>query len=170
LQRFAQELAADQTRRKPLPISDKPPARPYVVIRPVDENMPAAEMSAEIVQLANANRLRLTGEEISAPVQQVMQANLMNSAAQPPQPGQLQNIAKDCEALRLTEMPEPSSMLQASLWRGYNSPDSSQLLENLTVRVETHLAQQQSVIRAPEPAFDNEPSMDYDSGPSMDFG
>lgn len=170
LQRFAQELAAGQTPRKTLPVPDKPPARTYVVIRPVDENMPAAEMSAEIVQLANANRLRLTGEEISAPVQQVMQANLMNSAAQPPQPGQLQNIAKDCEALRLTEMPEPSSMLQASLWRGYNSPDSSQLLENLTVRVETHLAQQQSVTRTPEPTFDNEPSLDYDSGPSMDFG
>jgi hypothetical protein len=170
LQQFAQQLAAGQTPRKPLPIPDKPPARPYVVIMPVDENMPAAEMSAEIVQLANANRLALTGEEISAPVQRVMQASLMNTAEKPPQPEQLQGIAKDCEALRLTEMPEPSSVLQASLWRAYNAPDSSQLLEDLTVRVETHLAQQQSITRAPEPMFDNEPSPSYDSGPSMDFG
>jgi AAA domain len=170
LQRFAQELAADQTPHKTLPVPDKPPARSYTVIRPVDENMTAAEMSAEIVQLANANRLALTEEGISAPVQRVMQASLMNSATQPPLPEQLQRIARDCEALRLTEKPEPSSMLQASLWRAYNAPDSSQILENLTVRVETHIAQQQSITQAPEPTFDNEPSLDYDSGPSMDFG
>jgi len=100
LQQFAQELTAGHTPRKTLPVPDKPPVRPYVVITPVDENMPATEMSAEIVQLANANRLALTGEEISAPVQRVMQASLMNTATQPPQPEQLQRIAKDCEALR----------------------------------------------------------------------
>jgi conjugative relaxase-like TrwC/TraI family protein len=170
LQQFAQQLAADRMPRQQLPVPDKPPVYPYTVMRLVDENMSAAAMSAEIVQLANANRLALTGEEISTPVQRVMQASLMKSAEQPPQPEQLQRISKDCEALRLTEMPETNSMLQASLWRAYNAPDSSQILESLTVRVETHLVQQQSVTQAPEPAFDNEPSLSYDSGPSIDFG
>jgi hypothetical protein len=169
LQQFAQQLAADQTIHKPLPMPDKPPARSYVVITPVDGNMSAAEMSAEILQLANANHVARTGQEIAAPVQQFLQTNLMKLAEQPSPPAQLQRIANDCEALRLTEMPEISNALQASLWRAYNAPDRSQILENLTVKIETHLAQQQSITQAPEPAFDNEPSLSYDAGPSIDI-
>jgi len=168
LQRFAQQFAAAPP-RQPLPVPDKPPARPYTVITPVDGNMSAAEMSAEIVQLANANRLALTGQELAAPVQRVLQAGLMKTAEQQPLPEQLQSIAKDCERLGLTEMPEIGSTLQASLWRSYNAPNRTEILEAATVRVETHLAQQPSLTKAVEPSLDTEPSFDYAPSQSIDF-
>ncbi len=169
LQKFAQELASYQTPRKPLPVPATPPALPYSVITPVDGNRPAAELSAEFVQLANANCLTRTGEEIIAPVQRVMQASLMKTAELPPMPEQLQSIAKDCEALGLTEMPEVGSALEASLWRAYNAPNRAAILETVTASVESRLAQQLSPTRAVEPSCGNEPSFDYDPGPSIDF-
>jgi conjugative relaxase-like TrwC/TraI family protein len=170
LQKFAQELAAYQTPRKPLPVPATPPARPYVVTTPVDGNRPAAVLSTELVQLANANRLALTGEEIAAPVQRVMRASLMKTAEQPPLPEQLQGIAKDCETLGLTEMPEVASVLEASLWRAHNAPNRVEILEATTARVEAHLVQQQSPTQAVEPSLNNEPSFDYDAGSSIDIG
>ena len=147
-----------------------PPALPYTVITPVDGNRSAAELSAELVQLANANRLALTGEEITATVQRVMQASLMRTAEQPPLPEQLQRMAKDCEKLGLTEMPEVGSVLEASLWRAYNAPNRVEILEATTARVEAHLARQQSPTQAVEPSPDDGPSFGYDSGPSIDIG
>jgi hypothetical protein len=126
-------------------------------------------MAAEIVQLANANRVALTGEEIAPQVQKILQTGLMNTAERPPSPQQLQSIAKDCETLRLPEVPEMSTMLQASLWKAYNAPNRVELLEATTVNAEALLAPQQSPTQAASPSFDDGPSFEYDSGPSMDF-
>lgn len=152
-----------------LPVPARPPALPYVVTTPVNPNRPAAQMAAELIQLANANRVALTGQEIAPPVQKIMQTGLMNTAERPPSPQQLQSIAKDCATLGLSEVPEMSSMLQASLWRAYNAPNRVELLEATTGKAEALFAQQQSPAQAASPSFDDGPSFGYDSGPSIDF-
>jgi conjugative relaxase-like TrwC/TraI family protein len=163
-------IVEQQGTRARLPIPDRPPALPYVVTTPVDPNRPAAQMAAEIVQLANANRVALTGEEIAPQVQKVMQTGLMNTAERPPAPQQLQSIAKDCATLGLPEVPEMSTMLQASLWRAYNAPNRVELLEATSGQAEALLApQQQSPAQAASQSFDEGPSFGYDSGPSIDF-
>jgi conjugative relaxase-like TrwC/TraI family protein len=159
----------EQGTRARLPIPDRPPALPYVVLTPVDPNRPAAQMAAELVQLANDNRVALTGQEIAPPVQKIMQTGLMNTAERPPSPQQLQSIAKDCETLQLSEVPEMSSMLQASLWKAYNAPNRIELLEATVGKAEALLASQQSPAQAASQSFDEGPSFGYDSGPSMDF-
>jgi conjugative relaxase-like TrwC/TraI family protein len=162
-------VVEQQGTRARLPIPDRPPALNYVVTTPVDPNRPAAQMAAEIVQLANANRVALIGEEIAPQVQKVMQTGLMNTAERPPSPQQLQSIAKDCATLQLSEVPEMSTMLQASLWKAYNAPNRVELLETTTVNAEALLAPQQSPAQAASQSFDDGPSFGYDSGPSMDF-
>jgi hypothetical protein len=71
--------------------------------------------------------------------------------------------------LGLSEVPEMSTMLQASLWRAYNASNRVELLEATTVNAEALLAPQQSPAQAASPSFDDGPSFEYDSGPSMDF-
>lgn len=162
-------VVEQQGTRARLPVPDRPPALPYVVITPVDPNRPAAQMAAEVVRLANANHVALTGEEIASSVQKIMQTGLMNTAERPPSPEQLKSIAKDCETLQLSEVPEMSTMLQASLWKAYNAPNRVELLEATTGKAEALLAPQQSPAQAASPSFDEGPSFEYDSGPSMDF-
>jgi conjugative relaxase-like TrwC/TraI family protein len=162
-------VVEQQGTRARLPVPDCPPALPYVVMKPVDPNRPAAQMAAELVQLANANRVALTGQEIAPPVQKIMQTGLMNTAERPPSPQQLQSIAKDCTTLQLSEVPEMSTMLQASLWKAYNAPNRVELLEATTGKAEALLAPQQPPTQAPSPSFDDGPSFGYDSGPSIDF-
>jgi conjugative relaxase-like TrwC/TraI family protein len=168
-QRTLRRVIEQQGTWQRLPVPDRPPALPYVVTTPVGPNRPAAQMAAELIQLANANRVALTGQEIAPPVQKIMQTGLMNTAERPPAPQQLQSIAKDCATLGLSEVPEMSSMLQASLWRAYNAPNRVELLEATTGKAEALFAQQQSPAQAASPSFDDGPSFGYDSGPSIDF-
>lgn len=169
LQQMIAELNAQRAARKPLPVPDEPPARPYILATPVDINRSAAELSAEIVQLANANRLERTGMGITAPVQGVMERMLVKGAEQPPTPQQLQGITDHSRALGLTETPQMSTLLQASFWRAHNAPDRAELLEQAAQLAETTFARQQALAQKVEPAFDTEPSLDYDDGPSMDI-
>jgi conjugative relaxase-like TrwC/TraI family protein len=169
LQRLMQELAEQQAAWKPLPIPDKPPERPYIMTTPVDPRRPAAELSAEIVQLANASRLERTGQGISAPVQRLMDRMLLKGADQPPTPQQLQGIADSSKALGLRETPQMSTALQASFWTAHNAPDRTEKLEQATQFAETAFAQQQSLARESEPSISNQPSLNYDTGPSIDI-
>jgi uncharacterized protein with beta-barrel porin domain len=102
-------------------------------------------MSQEFVQLANANHLAATGQEISAQVQRFMQANLMKSAERPASPEQLHGIADASQKLGVADdSSQITNALQASLWRAHNSPDRADLLEQFTKATEATYTQQQS--------------------------
>ncbi len=151
-----------QGTRQQLPIPDRPPARPYVTITPVDLNRPAAEMSAELVRLANENHRAITGQDIAAPVQSYMQQTIMQQANMPPTPKQLEGLEATSKALELDEPPQMNTALQSSLWRAHNAPDRSELMEQLTQIATTFYAQRQQArtIELPEPSRDIGMSID----------
>ncbi|MGB8510754.1 MAG: AAA family ATPase, partial [Pyrinomonadaceae bacterium] len=153
-----------QEAREQLPIPARPPARPYVTLTPVDANRPAAEMSAELVKMANENHRDLTGQDIAAPVQKFMQQIFTQQADRPPTEKQLENLEATSKALGLTELPQMSTSLQSSLWRAHNAPDHSEILEQLTQVSTTaytqHQQQQSRTIELPEPSRDIGMSID----------
>lgn len=140
--------------REQLPIPDRPPARPYVVTTPVDQNRPAAELSAELVRLADANRLEQTGRGITAPVQRFMLDHLMKSAGRPPSEAQQERLAATAQALGLSEPPKLETSLQAALWSARNAPDRVERLERITQVTERLYAQQ---VQAERPAATERP-------------
>jgi hypothetical protein len=148
--------------RERLPIPDRPPALPYTVTTPVDPNRPAAEMSAELVQMANDNHRELTGQDIAAPVQRFMQQIFEQQADRPPTEKQLENLEATSKALGLSEPPEMSTSLQSALWRAHNAPDRPEILEQLTQATTTAYTQQQQArtIELPEPSRDIGMSID----------
>lgn len=146
--RMVQQTNEQRANQKPLPVPDKPPARPSVMhqeIQEIDANRPAASMSYELVQLANANHLANTGQELNAQMQQFMQASLINSAERPPSPEQLQGITNACQKFGIADnySSQTTTALQASLWRAHNAPDRTDLLEKFTQAAETAFAQMQ---------------------------
>jgi conjugative relaxase-like TrwC/TraI family protein len=151
-----------QREREQLPVPNRPPARPYTTTMPVDANRPAAEMSAEIVKLANENHRAITGQDIPAPVQKFMQQIFTQAADHPPTEKQLENLEATSKALGMSEPPQMSTSLQSSLWRAHNAPDSSEILEQLTQASTTVYTQQQQArtIELPEPSQDIGMSID----------
>jgi hypothetical protein len=154
-----------QGTRQRLPVPDRPPALPYVVMTPVDPNRPAAEMSAELVGLANENHRRLTGQDIATPVQRYMQGIFEQAGDRPPTAKQLENLEATSKALGLSEPPQMSTALEASLWRAYNAPNSSEILEQLTQASTSAYTQQQQQASAIEPL---DQSRNMDMGMSID--
>lgn len=148
-QQLPPEIAAQQSGREPLPISNMPPERTTLeeFERQVDAQYSAAnaprEMSAELVRLANDNRLALTGQEIAAPVQRFMENIYMKAADMPPSPQQVENLTKASTALGMSEPPKVSTSLESSLWMAQNAPDRAERLESATQSAESHYAQQQ---------------------------
>ncbi len=128
----------------------------------VDAKRPAAEMSAEIVKLANENHRAITGQDIPAPVQKFMQQIFTQAADHPPTEKQLENLEATSKALGMSEPPQMSTSLQSSLWRAHNAPDSSEILEQFTQASTTVYRQQQQArtIELPEPSQDIGMSID----------
>jgi len=153
-----------QGAREQLPIPDRPPARPYTTMTPVDANRPAAEMSAELVKMANENHRDLTGQDIPVPVQKFMQQIFTQASDRPPTEKQLENLEATSKALGLTETPQMSTSLQSSLWRAHNAPDRSEILEQVTQASMTAYTQQRQqqarTIELPEPSQDIGMSID----------
>ena len=153
-----------QGAREQLPIPARPPARPYTTTMPVDPNRPAAQMSAELVKMANENHRDLTGQDIAAPVQKFMQQIFEKAADRPPTEKQLENLEATSKALGMNEPPQMSTSLQSSLWRAHNAPDRSEILEQLTQASTTaYTAQRQQqarTIELPEPSRDIGMSID----------
>jgi len=131
---------------------------------PVDANRPAAEMSAEIVKLANENHRAITGQDIPAPVQKFMQQIFTQAADHPPTEKQLENLEATSKVLGMSEPPQMSTSLQSSLWRAHNAPDRAEILEQLTqasTMAYTQQRQQQArTIELPEPSHDIGMSID----------
>jgi hypothetical protein len=156
-QETLRRIVEQQGARERLPIPARPPARPYVTTTPVDPHRPAAEMSAEIVRLANENHRAITGEDIAASVQKHMIGIFEPAARMPPTPKQLENLEATSKALGMSEPPHVSTSLQCSLWRAYNAPDRSELLEQITQASAIAYTQQQQqalAIELPEPSQD----------------
>ncbi len=147
--RMVPQTNEQRANQKPLPaVPDNRPARPSVMhqeIQEIDANRPAASMSYELVQLANANHLANTGQELNAQMQRFMQASLINSAERPPSPEQLQGITNACQKFGIADnySSQTTTALQASLWRAHNAPDRTDLLEKFTQVAETAFAQMQ---------------------------
>jgi conjugative relaxase-like TrwC/TraI family protein len=157
-------IVGQQGEREQLPIPARPPARPYTTTTPVDANRPAAEMSAELVKMANENHRDLTGQDIAAPVQKFMQQIFTQQADRPPTEKQLENLEATSKALGLTEPPQMSTSLQSALWRAHNAPDRAEILEQITQATTTaytqHQQQQARTIELPEPSRDIGMSID----------
>jgi conjugative relaxase-like TrwC/TraI family protein len=154
-------IVGQQGEREQLPIPDRPPARPYTVTTPVDPNKSAKELSAELVQLANDNHRAVTGQEIAAPLQKFMQANLMRHAEQPPTENQLERLAATSKTLGLSEPPKMENALQVAVWNAHNTPDRAERLEQFTEGMQAGFRQSQArTIELPEPSRDIGMSID----------
>ncbi len=153
-----------QSKREQLPIPARPPALPYTITMPDEPIRPAAEMSAEIVKLANENHRAVTGQNIPAPVQKFMQQIFTQAADRPPTDKQLENLEATSKVLGMSEPPQMSTSLQSSLWRAHNAPDRSEILEQLTQASTTAYMQQRQqqarTIELPEPSRDIGMSID----------
>lgn len=162
LQQMIEQMNEQRTNSKPLPVPDTPPVRPYTVITEVNLGRPAAELSAEFIQLANKNQLAIAGQEIAAPIQRLMRDNLMQLASQPTAPEQLQSIQDLSRKLGLSEQPDVSTALQATLWRAHNDPNHAALLTNFTQATETAFVQQLQM-QAVEPILSQQSLMQDDN-------
>jgi conjugative relaxase-like TrwC/TraI family protein len=160
LRQIAQEVVGRERGREDLSVPDKPPVRTTVkeFARQVEAQHTAVnaaiEMSAEIVKLANDNRLDRTGQDIAAPVQSRMEDFYMKTAEMPPTLLQQENLVKASDDLGMTEPPKMSTSLETSVWMAQNAPDRAERLEQFTQSFETLYAkqsQQQQQARTIEP-------------------
>jgi len=156
LERPAAQRAAQPERLTPTELD----VRPHGTHKSVDLSRPASELSAELVQLANANQIDRTGQEIAAPVQEYMQDSLMRAANRPPSEEQLERLNTNARALGLDEPPNVENALQAALWNAHNAPDGAERLEQFTQTALQDVSRSQSrKIKMPEPRHDHVISM-----------
>jgi hypothetical protein len=116
----------------------------------------AVEMSTDFVKLANDNRLALTGQEIAAPVQELMEDFYKKTAEMPPTPLQQESLNHASEKLGMSEPPKMKTSLESSVWMVQNAPERTERLEELTRSLETIHARQserQQQARTIEPSL-----------------
>lgn len=111
-------------------------------------------MAAEVLRLADENRLAQGRPPIDAGAQEYMRAALVRAAERPPSEEQVGRDRRIAEALGRDD-PRHENALESSLYAARNAPDRGELLDRFTAAAESAYAREQTpVIEHAEPSHD----------------
>jgi DNA-binding SARP family transcriptional activator len=120
----------------------------------LDRPAQVERMAAEVLRLADENRLAQWRPPIDTGVQEYMRAALVRAAERPPSEAQAERDRQIAEALG-REDPRHESALESSLYAALNSPNRDELLDRFTSTAESSYAREQApVIEQAEPSHD----------------
>ena len=112
-------------------------------------------MAAEVLRLADENRLAQGRPPVDAQVQEYMRAALVKAAERPPSEAQAGRDRQIAEALG-REDPRHENALESSLYAARNAPDRGELLDHFTAAAEAAYAREQApVMEHVQPSHDD---------------
>jgi len=100
-------------------------------------------MAAEVLRLADENRLAQGRPPVEAQVQEYMRAALARAAERPPSEAQAERDRQIAEALGRDD-PRHGNALESSLYAARNAPNRGELLDRFTAAAESAYAREQA--------------------------
>jgi hypothetical protein len=120
----------------------------------LDRPAQVERMAAEVLRLADENRLAQGRPPIDAGVQEYMRASLVRAAERPPSEAQAERDRQIAEALG-REDPRHENALESSLYAARNAQDRGELLDRFTAAAESAYAREQApAIEQAEPSHE----------------
>ncbi len=121
----------------------------------LDRPAQVERMAAEVLRLADENRLAQGRPPVDAQVQEYMRAALVRAAERPPSEAQAGRDRQIAEALGRDD-PRHENALESSLYAARNAPDRGELLDRFTAAAESAYAREQApVIEHVQPSHDD---------------
>lgn len=112
-------------------------------------------MAAEVLRLADENRLTQGRPPVDAHVQEYMRAALVRAAERPPSEAQAERDRRIAEALGRDD-PRHENALESSLYAALNAPNRDELLDKFTSAAESAYEREQApVIEQDQPSHDD---------------
>lgn len=120
----------------------------------LDKSAQVERMAAEVLRLADENRLAQRMPPVDAHVQEYMRAALVKAAERPLSEAQADRDRRIAEALGRDD-PRHENALESSLYAALNAPDRSELLDRFTAAAESAYAREHvPAIEHAEPSHD----------------
>ncbi len=112
-------------------------------------------MAAEVLRLADENRLAQGRPPVDVHVQEYMRAALVRAAERPPSEAQAERDRQIAQTLGQEE-PHHENALESSLYAALNAPNRGELLDRFTAAAESAYAREQEpVIEHVQPSRDD---------------
>lgn len=120
----------------------------------LDRPTQVERMAAEVLRLADENRLTQGRPPVDAQVQEYMRAALVRAAERPPSEAQAERDRQIAQALGRDD-PRHENALESSLYAALHAPDRGELLDRFTAAAESAYAREQApAIEHAEPSYD----------------